>query len=59
MEAKRKATLLDGFGNYFGNKDVVLPPTIEMPIDLAEEVTQQSPKVSYWPDRDGQAPLNT
>ena len=36
--AKRKATPQDGFGNDFGNGDVVLPPTLVIPIDLAEEV---------------------
>ncbi|OYY06361.1 MAG: hypothetical protein B7Y72_02430, partial [Mehylophilales bacterium 35-46-6] len=27
-----------GFGNAFGNKSVVLPQTLVIPIDLAEEV---------------------
>jgi len=35
-ENKRKATPKDGFGNDFGNKDVVLPQTLVIPIDLAE-----------------------
>lgn len=34
--AKRKATPQDGFGNDFGNEGVVLPPTLVIPIDLAE-----------------------
>ena len=37
------------FGNDFGNKGVVLPQTLVIPIDLAEEVSQKPPKVSYWP----------
>ncbi|OZA76641.1 MAG: hypothetical protein B7X71_07620 [Polynucleobacter sp. 39-46-10] len=28
-----------GFGNAFGNKSVVLPQTLVIPIDLAEEVS--------------------
>ena len=38
IDAKRKATPKDGFGNDFGNKAVVLPQTLVIPIDLAEEV---------------------
>jgi len=35
---KNKAVSLVGFGNAFGNKGVVLPQTLVIPIDLAEEV---------------------
>jgi hypothetical protein len=36
--AKRKATPWDGFGNNFGNRAVVIPQTLVIPIDLAERV---------------------
>jgi hypothetical protein len=33
----KKATPQDGFGNDFGNKTVILPQTLVIPIDLAEK----------------------
>ena len=38
ISAKKKAALQDSFGNDFGNKTVVMPQTLVIPIDLAERV---------------------
>jgi hypothetical protein len=37
------------FGNDFGNKAVVLPQTLVIPIDLAEEAAPKLMNVSQWP----------
>jgi hypothetical protein len=43
-----KATLLDGLGIAYGNKALVLPQTLLIPIDLAEEVSRFCPSKTLY-----------
>ena len=51
---ERKSHPVGWLCNDFGHKAVVLPQTLVIPIDFAEEVSQKPPKVSYWPKADHQ-----